>query len=912
MLMPSMFVFTAGNPEAQQQLAVSIEQPIDEGLVFGSFPGSQRGELERVREEGNGFYAWGVVPGPMNSRTWEAMGRNDYVLCVYGGAYRYVARVVATYDNEQLARNVWGTAEEDPAPRLMYFLTEPQRIHRRVSELGAQLHSAYFGFTRISDEKTRAVAAAHGSVRRFVDFLAGPDAASLMKKAAEEGIAPDEERVLRRISPRFTPVSETVKEFVASYLQHNSPSTILDAWGSAGGWTASLAGTLKPKTAVGLVRDPLERRVLEFHNRGADIDWRLGEPFSLLDDVEGRFDVVLGAPPLNMKPVITLALDTGEGSDQVRIRDHTSNLLVLKAASLISSEGTGFFIVPSTFTRRRVDSVFANLGRLRLHIDAVLGVPGAASMNGRSLPAYLLVVRREPPERLFVGELVADGQSRDTLLGNLKNRKSGRLPQLGLLVDPQTSLSLQALYLEQEVELHARRFGYPPAELADLATEMRFLRPGKGEFEDVPNAVYMPLAGRSPAVTAVADLASRPHDYVQVVLDPDRAEAGYVASFLNNSLGQKLREYWSACSSAARITRAQVESARVYLPDMQRQAEILEVQTSITTLMTQLQTYQAQLWNRPKTAAEVARAVNAMRRQEDLRTWIETLPFPLASILWAYRADNLPQNRRDHLLHFFEALSQFNATLLLSAYCSDRNFYAEQAENWLEKEPKYERWFARSTFGGWNRLCERLAKTTRTLLSNKETRNKCLEIFGHPEADFLDMLTSKKLYALLRAVEEKRNNWKGHSGIVSAETVQKQVRLLEEHLSEVREIIADRYDTSWVLSPGKCEFDAGIYRYDAKQIKGPTTPFVGTNVDVLVPMEASKLYMLHQNQHQPVQLLPFFRLMESPNTQQNACYFYNRLSGAEDVRWVSYHFSTEAEVYRPDQELRSALALLDK
>jgi hypothetical protein len=55
--MPKIFIFTAGRPEAQQHLVDSIENPIDEETVFGSFASAHREELERTREEGNGFYA---------------------------------------------------------------------------------------------------------------------------------------------------------------------------------------------------------------------------------------------------------------------------------------------------------------------------------------------------------------------------------------------------------------------------------------------------------------------------------------------------------------------------------------------------------------------------------------------------------------------------------------------------------------------------------------------------------------------------------------------------------------------------------------------------------------------------------------------------------------------------------------
>jgi hypothetical protein len=97
------FIFTAGNPEARQRLVGSTENQIGEKKVVRGFASSHREELERIRAEGNGFYAWGAVPGVRNIPNWEAIQRGDYVLCVYGNNYRYVARVLAKYDNERFA-----------------------------------------------------------------------------------------------------------------------------------------------------------------------------------------------------------------------------------------------------------------------------------------------------------------------------------------------------------------------------------------------------------------------------------------------------------------------------------------------------------------------------------------------------------------------------------------------------------------------------------------------------------------------------------------------------------------------------------------------------------------------------------------------------------------------------------------
>ena len=170
---PRIFVFTARKIKAQRNLVISIENPIDEETVFGSFTPAHREELERIRDEGNGFYAWGAVPGLRNIPNWKAMERGDYVLCMFGNTYHYVARVLAKYNNERFARRVWGEDEDGDTWEYMYFLTEPLEVHRHVSEFEGYLNAVYRGFTRISDRQLGAILDDYGSIEGLVEEIIG-------------------------------------------------------------------------------------------------------------------------------------------------------------------------------------------------------------------------------------------------------------------------------------------------------------------------------------------------------------------------------------------------------------------------------------------------------------------------------------------------------------------------------------------------------------------------------------------------------------------------------------------------------------------------------------------------------------------------------------------------------------------
>ena len=91
---------------------------------------------------------------------------------------------------------------------------------------------------------------------------------------------------------------------------------------------------------------------------------------------------------------------------------------------------------------------------------------------------------------------------------------------------------------------------------------------------------------------------------------------------------------------------------------------------------------------------------------------------------------------------------------------------------------------------------------------------------------------------------------------------------------------------------------------------GSRTPFEVVDVFVAEPMEDDQLHLLGRGESRPLKVLPFIKVMPSPRTAQNACYFYNRREG-EKLRFVSYHFESEAEVVEAFSDTETALRLLE-
>src|SRR5256885_14962722 len=96
---PQIFVFTAGNADAQAHLADSIQAPVALERALAQFSSELHADIRRIHEQAGGLYAWGAVPGPQNTARWQQLKAGDWMLCVFNSAYRFVAQVLAKYDN---------------------------------------------------------------------------------------------------------------------------------------------------------------------------------------------------------------------------------------------------------------------------------------------------------------------------------------------------------------------------------------------------------------------------------------------------------------------------------------------------------------------------------------------------------------------------------------------------------------------------------------------------------------------------------------------------------------------------------------------------------------------------------------------------------------------------------------------
>lgn len=484
-----------------------------------------------------------------------------------------------------------------------------------------------------------------------------------------------------------------------------------------------------------------------------------------------------------------------------------------------------------------------------------------------------------------------------------------------------------------------KRFGAQAsnlAELGDVKSGIQMGRPGdEFAFQPLENAIYIPLIGNSDVMETPDELTLKAQNYAQVVIDPSRSNASFVARFLNSEFGKELREQ-TQTGFMPRLSTQALRELRVLVPDLQTQRQMLELEARITTehntvmaLQNEITELRRELWSTPQLAPQVREKIAGLagrlaggikqHASESLDQWFETLPFPQASILRAWQATPSQdfKTKYEHLLHFFEGTAEFVSVILLSAFNSNDAVFAPHRQKLTETMQKQNLSFNRATFGTWKLVVEYLGKQTRDLLKEngkkpedaKNDRAICADMFADPSLSLPDALSRKDLAAIFSATNKMRNDWGGHGGVVGpAEAELRNQQLLAE-VQKLREVIADTWSETQMIHALHCRPRRGVFENEVAVLMGSNNEFLKETRSMATWLDVERLYLSKKDSGKALKLLPLIQVGPSPQSAKNACYFFSRLE-REGARFISYHFADKPELTGQFSDATEAINLL--
>jgi len=371
-----------------------------------------------------------------------------------------------------------------------------------------------------------------------------------------------------------------------------------------------------------------------------------------------------------------------------------------------------------------------------------------------------------------------------------------------------------------------------------------------------------------------------------------------------------------------------LQEMEVFVPSLDVQKEILSIEAKIMEehnlllgLQNEVMEYRRELWNNPGSSRKIKSKIELLsgrlsrglkqQAEESLEVWIETLPFPLASILrtWLATGSNHYGDKVNHLLHFFEALGEFSSTIFLSAFSNNPAFFQPHKEKLVETIKGQNLSFQRATFGTWKIIVEYLGKQTRLLLGdNMNGKALCAELFVDPSLRLPEMFSNTKLAEILSKTNKFRNDWHGHIGYVAPEEYRIRNQELVSILQEFREITGDIWDQVQLVNSQSCKPRTGVFENEISILKGSNGEFLSDTWAMAEYLEIDSLYLVSKNSGRALKLLPLIKLEQPPQTAKAACYFFNRKE-SDGLRYLVYHLSEKSEKIEPIGDVPETMRL---
>jgi hypothetical protein len=715
-----------------------------------------------------------------------------------------------------------------------------------------------------------------------------------------------------RIRPdQFIP--QGVAVFIAKLIQLYAPQSILDPWAGMGFLPITLNGYLKPERYAAYSQNSKHVEVWKQLEGTAGITLHETDALATLAKLPDTFDAVVSCPPWGMRAnqSVTVQIDEKE----VEINDDFGNLLILESCRHLNESGIGVFIVSGRFffESGKPNKVSHTLDRLGIRVIAAIELPAGTLRPLTSITTHLVMLQRSQVETLFTGSFSNDEKHQNALLQNLKERKEGKSASLGRIVPIESFLGFTPIDLAERACEQARRMGLVPYPFSEVVAELNF-PPFIGYFDgfdEVPNAVYLPPMSSTPVTTTQNALPEKLKNYVQLVLKPEVADPEFVAGLLNTPFGQIWRDSIRVGEFIPRISRRMLESSTLFLTPLKSrglQGKVVETQHVISRLRSELNELEQHLWRKPGTVRKIESSLKGINREDRLEEWIDTLPFPLASILWVCMTQGGSENdQKTRMVQFFEALAEFLGILHLSAFSAQPTLWPDIKQKLGSTLKQANLSFRFASFGLWARVCECLFAELRRLQNSEE--EFCFEIYKTRSRDVLEMISSKQLVSIFQTTNRIRNRKTGHTGAIGGAGDREVNEQLRQLIAKVREVFGTTWETYELLLPGESRFRSGVFRYSSRRIMGTRTPFAIATVEVAEAMEDGYLHFKSPDEKRGLRLLPLVKIMPSPKTEENACYFFSSENN-DGHRFLSYHYQAESEVTHSFDDVANALSNL--
>jgi hypothetical protein len=707
-----------------------------------------------------------------------------------------------------------------------------------------------------------------------------------------------------------------VAEFMAGLAQRHKPKSLLDPACGYGLLLATAAAASEARILKGIeINADIVKRASKIW--GETLELTNGDAISCLEEHDDKYDMVVSDPPLGLR----LSESQLRALDNKKAGRDFSSALIHSCLNKLAPEGIGVFnVAPSFLLDGQKKSFLSSLNQAGYRVSACIQVPSGTRHN-TMISTYVVVVEAGEQGQVFIGQMKDDTEHLRRLISNLYRRKPKGDVSLGRLCDFTVFRSFDSFVAREQLERLARDWRWTPHRGSDVIKDYEVIRRTEASsspaMDDDSSSLFLKLLGKPQASRQYEDV-SKAREIGHLKVNEAIVEPAFLEYWLNESrIGQLTIGSIQDGMTIPRTRLSAIAEATIYLPPKELQRCVCEGWSFLKKVRSEADELESELSNWTEDPQKLLGRIKSINQEDRYEDWIESLPFPLASILWRHHAaKDSYRERYQVLLHFFEATAAFVATVHLSAYLSSESQWEQIGQDLGSKLYAQGLSLDRATFGAWKLVVERLASACSASLKKADEDSDQLrlleQIYCTSDRQVLDMLSHKKLLQVLQAANKIRNDNLGHSGAIGEEVAMRIHGELLDLVYQLRGAFGRNWSRYELLQPGTFRYKAGIYHVTCKRIMGTrSAPFEEVEYESTMPLETDALYLFDSLNRTGLKLEPFVEVIPSPERQAVACFIFNRVD-RDSARWVSYHFEQEAEISHPSIGVLNALSRLHR
>jgi hypothetical protein len=545
-----------------------------------------------------------------------------------------------------------------------------------------------------------------------------------------------------------------------------------------------------------------------------------------------------------------------------------------------------------------------------VNVWATIDVP--SGILGSNVAGCIIIFGREPPTKRLAASLRDEATARE-VAKNFAARAINKKGPTWEWLDSKDWRTFSVLEAERRLRSLLPRGRFDRVPLRELVKGERIVKADKlrdGEFSP-GTSLFIPEYAGSKVTTRFEDQSVKPRAVYCLEVNVERTSPRFLAFILNGEYGKELLLNISQGATIQRIAFRDLLSLNIPLPSLKSQNELTGVEADISLLqatLTEMRSTVARDWKQLPTVIEkIDEIKSTIDLEQKINNWWRELPYPLATIYRRYKIEPDPNKRLETLLHFFEVAAVFVATIATSHVRALRSDWQPVLASWMH--PQTGNPIERADFGFWANLASTSLKGLRRILSDDDLRAGAIVYAGAElinTAEFIVALSDG--FRAIDAAREFRNSWKAHGGLIKSSDAERLEAELQTQLREYYEIAAAVFRRLWLVRPGKAETGENGFRYECQKLVGSDPMFSSDLMELSHPVVSKALTFWLSGSRVAVKALPFLRLGFPQRTSESSLYVFNRVEKS-GFRWVTYQEAHEQEIFEPDQELASLLAL---